>query len=180
MNESVATVLLIDDQPSFLDGIHRALTAVDVRVFEARNFHEARNAMQRVKPAFVVSELRVGSDSLLRFLPELTSQMPLGRLVVATIYPSVATAVRLTRMGVAGYLTKPVSVRALLAIFGASQPAENDLPEEDLRWPTLDRAVWEYLWQVRMAAGSTSEAARRLGLDRRSLRRMLAKYPPAS
>ena len=51
--------------------------------------------------------------------------------------------------------------------------------EGSYTWPTLNRTIWEYLNQVYVSAGSMSEAARRLGLHRRSLRRMLAKYPPA-
>jgi ActR/RegA family two-component response regulator len=46
-------------------------------------------------------------------------------------------------------------------------------------WPSLDRTIWEYINQVVVGAGTLSEAARRLGVDRRSLRRMLAKYPPS-
>jgi two-component system response regulator RegA len=43
---------------------------------------------------------------------------------------------------------------------------------------TLDRAIWEFISQTVESAGTISEASRRLGLDRRSLRRMLSKYAP--
>jgi ActR/RegA family two-component response regulator len=38
--------------------------------------------------------------------------------------------------------------------------------------------IWQYINDVYASAGSMSEAARRLGLDRRSLRRMLNRTPP--
>jgi ActR/RegA family two-component response regulator len=43
---------------------------------------------------------------------------------------------------------------------------------------TLDRAVWEYIARTVETAGTLSGGARRLGIDRRSLKRMLKKYPP--
>jgi ActR/RegA family two-component response regulator len=39
--------------------------------------------------------------------------------------------------------------------------------------------MWEVLNEAVETAGSVSGAARRLGLHARSLRRMLAKYPPS-
>ena len=45
--------------------------------------------------------------------------------------------------------------------------------------PSLARAEWEHMNRVLTdAGGNVSEAARRLGLHRRSLQRKLNKYPP--
>ncbi|HXU61884.1 MAG TPA: two-component system response regulator, partial [Polyangia bacterium] len=100
------------------------------------------------------------------------------RCAVVTAYPSVASAVQFTRMGFAGYLVKPASPEAVLsAVAGTPEPAEA-ADVSDLEWPSLDRTIWEYLNQVHAWAGSLSAAARHLRIDRRSLRRMLAKYPP--
>ena len=45
--------------------------------------------------------------------------------------------------------------------------------------PSLARVEWEYLNRVLIEVeGNVSEAARRLGLHRRSLQRKLAKLPP--
>jgi len=54
-------------------------------------------------------------------------------------------------------------------------PVDGDCPTQ----MTLDRAIWEYINYSVDVAGSIAAAARNLGLDRRSLRRMLAKYAPA-
>ena len=82
------------------------------------------------------------------------------------------------RAGIAVYVAKPVTAEMVLAALGdgadwAQAPA-------DPCWPSLDRTIWEYINQVLVEAGSISEAARRLRIDRRSLRRMLAKHPPAA
>jgi two-component system response regulator RegA len=45
--------------------------------------------------------------------------------------------------------------------------------------PSLARAEWEYIHRVLAdCADNISEAARRLGIHRRSLQRKLQKYPP--
>jgi two-component system response regulator RegA len=46
--------------------------------------------------------------------------------------------------------------------------------------PSLARVEWEHISRVLAdSGGNISEAARRLGLHRRSLQRKLAKYPVA-
>jgi two-component system, response regulator RegA len=132
--------------------------------------------MEMFPSEVVITEFRIGNESLLQFLPELTRRVPLERFIVVTSYPSVASAVRFTRMGVLAYMAKPVSVTAILEMLRAT--GQDNPREDEDGWPTLDRTIWEYLSQVHNLAGSISEAARRLGLDPRSLRRMLAKYPP--
>ena len=49
---------------------------------------------------------------------------------------------------------------------------------ETLHTLTLDQAIWEYIHLTIESAGSLSEAARRLGLWRQSLKRMITKYRP--
>jgi two-component system response regulator RegA len=46
--------------------------------------------------------------------------------------------------------------------------------------PTLDRLEWEHIQRVLSdTGGNISESARLLGIDRRSLQRKLAKFPPS-
>jgi two-component system response regulator RegA len=92
----------------------------------------------------------------------------------------VATAVRAVRLGFDAYLAKPIDPRCIAGLLeGCGRPAAPVEPPDTEAWPSLDRTIWELVNQVVAVSGSLSEAARRLGLDRRSLRRMLAKYPPA-
>jgi ActR/RegA family two-component response regulator len=168
----------IDEGDSFARSLARSLSNMALRVHVARSFDEAGIAIKRSEPHYVVSELRVSGDSVFDFLPRVESAVSLDRFFVATVYPSVATAVRLIRMGVAGYVTKPVSHQAILEMFGRRALFADESEDQTMQWPTLDRTIWEYLCQVREASGSLALAARQLGLDRRSLRRMLAKYPP--
>lgn len=179
--EAIRSVLLIDDSQSFSNDMIRSFSELDnsYTLRRATTFPDAVDAVELCKPQLVISELRVGGRLLFEFLPRLDRLSSLNRVAVATSYPSVATAVRLTRMGVAAYFTKPVSAKAILAELTSGWRGNGGGNLEDLQsWPSLDRTIWEYLNQVYVSAGSMAEAARQLGLDRRSLRRMLAKYPP--
>jgi two-component system response regulator RegA len=177
---SAASVLLIDESELSLRALARGLVDLGSNVWTARTFEAAHFILRTCAPSYVVSELRIEGRWLAEFVADVAAKVPIDRFVVATAYPSVATAVRFTRLGVAAYFAKPVSPQALLdglATQAKPGPGASAAPEPFV-WPTLDRTIWEYLSEVHASAGSISEAARRLGLDRRSLRRMLAKRPP--
>jgi len=133
-------------------------------------------------PSYVVSELRVAGRWLVDYLKEVGAALPFERLGVVTAYSSIATAVQFARLGAAAYLAKPAPPQLLLeelrrdASPGLIMSATSEPPPRT----TLKRTIWEHVSQVFVSAGSVSEAARRLGIDRHSLRRMLAKRPPAS
>jgi two-component system, response regulator RegA len=173
------TILVIDEQDQFIDQIQRLLTEQRYKMRRVRSFAEAMSLLRAMSPMHIISEVQVGGASLVEFArdPDVLAVVPIRRLVVLTAYPSVAAAVRFGRLGVGGYLAKPVSGDVLrMALTGEAQEAPP--ADEPLVWPSLDRTIWEYLNQVHACAGSISEAARRLNVDRHSLRRMLAKLPP--
>jgi two-component system response regulator RegA len=132
-------------------------------------------------PDLIAAEYRLAGkrlDDLLAAVPQ-----PLwSRLVIVTAYASIASAVHAVKLGVGGYLVKPA--RGDQVLRAAGYPAPGDAPDvaalHDGSQPylSLDRAIWEFLTQAVEDAGTLSGAARLLGLHARSLRRMLAKYPP--
>ena len=85
--------------------------------------------------------------------------------------------------------------RALAALRGRAYVIPDDLkaiapavlrhrlllkPEAEIEVPSLARAEWEHINRVLAdCEGNISEAARRLGLHRRSLQRKLQKRPPS-
>jgi two-component system response regulator RegA len=113
---------------------------------------------------------------LVRHLHEMD---PSTKIVVLTGYGSIATALDAMRLGATHYLPKPADVNGILAAFQRDQsPLEQ--PTEEYRAPTLARAEWEHINRVLSdCGGNISEAARRLGLHRRSLQRKLQKHPPS-
>jgi two-component system response regulator RegA len=97
---------------------------------------------------------------------------PDRRVVVISSAPSVAVAVRAIRRGLDGFLARPTSASSILAAI--EDQIEPAVPAS----LTLDEAIWEHISQTLVSSGSVAEAARRLGVERRSLRRMMEKYSP--
>jgi two-component system response regulator RegA len=132
-------------------------------------------------PDLIAAEYRLAGkrlEDLLALVPQ-----PLWpRLVIVTAYASIASAVRAVKLGVGGYLVKPARGDQVLRAAGYAE-SEDDADVAALHdgappYLSLDRAIWEFLTQAVEDAGTVSGAARLLGLHARSLRRMLAKYPP--
>lgn len=98
--------------------------------------------------------------------------------MVLTGYGSVATAIEAVRRGAVHYLTKPADADEILAAF--SRDAQSPAPASTTLQPmSLDRVEWEHINRVLVDCGNNiSEAARVLGIHRRSLQRKLTRYPP--
>lgn len=166
-------VLLIDDESVFRDRLARAL---EHRDYAARCAHDSSTALAvaaEFQPDHILLDLRLGSESGLQLLPALRSMLPHARIVVLTGYGSIATALEAVRSGASDYRTKPTDVDRIEA---ALRGVAEDTP---LQAPSLDRVEWEHLHRVLAdCGGNVSQASRILGIDRRSLQRKLARFPP--
>lgn len=171
-------VLIVDDQEVFGANLCRSFRELGHETWLAKDDASALALASAHRPHLIVSEIKLGTCWMLDHLCSIKHRFQDCRVAVVTAYPSVASAVRAMKLGLDAYLAKPVTAAIVVAALGAlgGGDAGSD-PALATVWPTLDRTVWEYLNQVFSVAGSMSEAARRLGVDRRSLRRMLARYP---
>ncbi|MFZ5442768.1 MAG: response regulator transcription factor [Myxococcota bacterium] len=174
MNEQ-PTLLVVDDDEPFRTRLSRALTDRGFAVTTAGSADEALAAVSE-SPEYAVLDLRMPGRSGLELLAALKERDPNTRVVMLTGYGSIPTAVEATKKGATAYLTKPADaddvVRALLG--------EGQSSQSEVGTPSLARAEWEYIHRVMADCGdNVSEAARRLGIHRRSLQRKLQKYPPA-
>jgi two-component system response regulator RegA len=146
-------------------------------VREAPDATRARVALREDAPAHAVVDLRLPDGSGLEVVREIRATTAAAPIVVLTGYGSIATALEAMRLGATHYLTKPVAVDDILAGF-ARGVAAAALPEDPTQVPSLARVEWEHINRVLAdSGGNVSEAARRLGIHRRSLQRKLAKYP---
>jgi two-component system response regulator RegA len=175
-------IVLIDDSETSRSALGAALVARGHCVWVQSTF-----ALESIRAIagpldLILSEQRVSGEHVFKAYSALRSCAPTGLIAIVTAYPSVAAAVRAVRLGFDAYLAKPANADTVLSALPQEKGEEVFGPADEPdagEWPSLDRTIWEYLNQVYATAGSMSEAARRLRLDRRSLRRMLAKYPPA-
>jgi two-component system response regulator RegA len=169
-------LLIVEDDEALRGRLTRAFESRGLDVRGVGTAAEAAAMAREEPPELVLLDLRVGSDNGLDLIPELTRLDPATRIVVLTGYGSVATAVEAVRRGAVDYLTKPADADEILSAFDRGSGASETSPR--LQPMSLDRVEWEHINRVLMDCdGNISEAARVLGIHRRSLQRKLAKYP---
>lgn len=166
------TLLVVDDDSAFRERLVRAMRD---RGFEARGAADHAAAMAAARhdsPELALVDLRLSADSGLTVVRDLKALDPATVIVVLTGYGSIATAVESIKLGAASYLTKPTDADRIIAAF------DGTLPAETADTPSLARVEWEHLQRVMSdCAGNVSQAARVLGIHRRSLQRKLSKDP---
>jgi two-component system response regulator RegA len=172
------SILLVDDDDRFRDRLARAFAARGYEVRTAPDYEGAVTLARAESPELAVVDLRMPGRSGLDLVRELRAIDAATKIVVLTGYGSIATAVDAIHLGAAHYLAKPADVDDILAAFGrAETPAS--VPPADFPTPTLARTEWEHINRVLSDCdGNVSEAARRLGIHRRSLQRKLQRFPP--
>ena len=173
------SILLVDDDEGFRERLARALRD---RGHEVRTAGSPEEGLQRAgedSPECAVVDLRMPGGSGLEVVSGLKALDPATAVVVLTGYGSIATAMEAVRRGALHYLSKPVDADELLQAFARGGPLPPGEAPEEPSAPSLARAEWEHIHRVLTdAGGNVSEAARRLGLHRKSLQRKLQKYPP--
>jgi two-component system response regulator RegA len=172
--------LIIDGEPAG-KVLFEELRALEIRTVLANTGAAALTLLEAggVEPTLIVLETRLPDGRGLELLPKLRSASPGSKLVIATAYGAIASAVRALKLGAHDYLCKPVSAKTLRQLLANDHEPASPASEDPTPHPTLDRSIWEHINYVLTEVGSISGAARRMGLDRRSLRRMLQKSPPA-
>lgn len=175
-----ARMLLIDDDAAFCAVLARRLQREGIACDIA---HDAASALRLLdamphdaRPRRILLDLRLGADNGLALIQALQDRCADARIVLATGYASIATAVDAMRRGAWHYLPKPFDLDSLLRGFGdVPEAAPADIAEAP---PTLRRQGWEHVQRVLAECeGNVSAAARVLGVDRRTLQRRLAKRP---
>jgi two-component system response regulator RegA len=169
------SVLVVDDDDVFRTRLGKAFQD---RGFDVRTAHSAAEAIrlaQQDSPEFAVVDLRMPGASGLEVVRELHAIDPASVIVMLTGYGSIATAVEAVRAGAVHYLSKPADIeQILLAFAGRTATASGST----LEVPSLARVEWEHIQRVLSDCdGNISQAARLLGLHRRSLQRKLSKDP---
>ena len=178
MAESRPSLLLVDDDAVYRERLATAITARGYEVRTAADAEAAAALAEADSPEFAVLDLRMPGGSGLDLLRRLMAIDPTTRVLMLTGYGSIATAMEAVRLGAVNYLTKPADVDDILAAFTPEEPGAE--VAADLETPSLARVEWEHIQRVlNDCEGNISEAARRLGMHRRSLQRKAARKRPA-
>jgi two-component system response regulator RegA len=170
------SLLLVDDDEAFLKRLGRAMERRGFDVEMAGSVAQALLAIAARPPAYAVVDLRLGDGNGLDVVERLRERRDDARVIVLTGYGAIASAVAAVKIGAIDYLSKPADAaevtQALLARGG-------ELPEPPENPMSADRVRWEHIQRVyEMCDRNVSETARRLGMHRRTLQRILAKRSP--
>ena len=176
------SIMLVDDSIVLRDRLALAFQerGFDVRV--ASNYDEALMVFRRNPCELAVLDLRMPGKPGLTLLQELKKIRPETKVLILSGFGSISTAIDAIRLGATNFIPKPADADDILNAF-AKGSSEVELPEEDedeaTPVPTLAQAEWEHIHRILSdCGGNISEAARRLGIHRRSLQRKLRKRAP--
>ncbi len=175
-----SSILLVDDSIVLRDRLAMAFRERGYRVVVASNADEATAIFTREPTQLAVLDLRMPGKPGLVLLQELHNISPNTKFLILSGFGSIATAIDAIRLGATNFLPKPADVDDILNAF-ARGDAEVEIPEaeESVPVPTLAQAEWEHIHRILAdCGGNISEAARRLGIHRRSLQRKLRKRAP--
>jgi two-component system response regulator RegA len=176
-DRSAPSVLLVEDDERFRERLGRALTARGCDVRAVATVDEALAAARLESPELAVVDLKLPVGSGLDVVRGLHAIDPTTRIVVLTGYGSIATALESVKLGATHYLTKPVDADQVLAAF-EGRDVTQEPPTVEV--PSLARVEWEHIQRIlNDCDGNVSQAARLLGIHRRSLQRKLSKFPTA-
>ncbi len=174
--EGDRSVLLVDDDRSFLQRLARAMEARGFEVATAESVADGLAHVEANAPAFAVVDMRLGDGTGLDVISALKRSRPGARAVVLTGYGNIATAVTAVKLGAVDYLAKPADADDVVAALIASGDHKPQPPENPM---SADRVRWEHIQRVYELCGrNVSETARRLSMHRRTLQRILAKRAP--
>ena len=170
------SLLVVDDDRPFLQRLCRAMEARGFAVTAAESVADGLAAVAKNPPAFAVVDMRLGDGKGLDVISALNAARPDARGVILTGYGNIATAVTAVKLGAVDYLAKPADADEVFAALLAVSGKTADLPENPM---SADRVRWEHIQRIyELCSRNVSETARRLGMHRRTLQRILAKRAP--
>jgi two-component system response regulator RegA len=175
MAEAARRLLVVEDDAAFARTLARSFERRGYAVRAVAELDALAPALAEFAPTHAVVDLKLANGaSGLACVKALSAHDPTMLVVVLTGYASIATAVEAIKLGACHYLAKPANTDDIEAAFDRAEgDAGVELTERQTSIKTLE---WEHIHEVLAASDfNISEAARRLGMHRRTLARKLEK-----
>ena len=173
------SILLVDDTYVLRDRLSVAMQQRGFRVETAGDYDEAVEVFQQRPTDLAVLDLRMPGKNGLELLRKLLQLNPECRIIMLSGFGSIPASIDAVRAGAVNFLSKPADADDILSAFLRGD--EPTVPDNAVAFPapSLARNEWEHIHRVLSdCGGNISEAARRLGIHRRSLQRKLRKRAP--
>lgn len=168
-------LLIVEDDEAFARTLTRSFERRGYRVLLAASLAEVEALLSEHLPGYAVVDLKLkGEASGLACVQKLHAASADMLIVVLTGFASITTAVEAVKLGACHYLAKPSNTDDIEAAFGLR--AGNTEVELTNRSSSIKTLEWERIHEVLAESDfNISEAARRLGMHRRTLSRKLGK-----
>src|SRR6185437_11253346 len=168
-------LMIVEDDEAFARTLSRSFERRGYEVLHAKSVEEMQALLPGCKPGYAVVDLKLnGASSGLTCVQLLHQHNPDMLIVVLTGFASIGTAVEAIKLGACQYLAKPSNTDDIEAAFG--HVAGNTDLELTNRSTSIKTLEWERIHAVLAETDfNISEAARRLGMHRRTLARKLEK-----
>ncbi len=170
------SLIIVEDDAGFARTLKRSFERRGYEVVLAAAIEEVRKILEEKTFGYAVVDLKLGGASGLACVELLHAQDPDTLIVVLTGFASISTAVEAIKLGACHYLAKPSNTDDIEAAF---RKAEGNVDVALESRPTSIKTLeWERIHQTLIETDfNISEAARRLGMHRRTLARKLEKRP---
>lgn len=171
------SLLIVDDDAQLAKSLARAMEKRGFAPSVAMSVTEGVSKASSEPPAYAIVDLRLEDGNGLEVVRHIRKVRKDCRMVVLTGYGAFSTAVAAGKIGAVDYMAKPADADAIKSALvnsgrGTPPPAEREISM------SLSRIRWEHIQRVHELCGrNVSETARRLGLHRRTLQRILEKRP---
>lgn len=175
MDTEERLLLIVEDDEAFARTLARSFERRGYRVLHAASLPAMDVLLREHTPGYAVVDLKLrGEASGLACVQRLHAASEDMLIVVLTGFASIATAVEAVKLGACHYLAKPSNTDDIEAAFGLREGDTGvGLTNRSSSIKTLE---WEHIHQVLAETDfNISEAARRLGMHRRTLTRKLEK-----
>jgi two-component system response regulator RegA len=174
MQPEARCLLIVEDDPAFANALRRSFERRGYQVATCDRADALASMLQTMAPRFAVVDLKLIGPSGLECVRRLHQHDPGMKIVVLTGFASIATAVEAIKLGACHYLAKPSNADDIEAAF------EREAGDSDVsiaqRPTSIKTLEWERIHETLADSEfNISEAARRLGMHRRTLARKLEK-----
>lgn len=168
------TVLVVEDDATYREAVARALGRAGYEAIGVATVAEAERRATDHPPDVAIGDLRLEDGSGIDAVHALVREAPACRIVMLSGHGTIRLAVEAMRAGAVDFLTKPVSSAEIVRALADAEDLVMPVAAEG----TLDAVERDHILRTLEAAGgNVSEAARRLGVHRRTLQRKLNKMP---
>jgi len=162
MTETAKKVLVVDDDPGVLRLLSIRLRSAGYEVSTAESGEAALSNLSGIRPDIVITDLKMdGMDGMALFehIQRKHASLP---VIILTAHGSIPDAVKATKSGVFGFLTKPFEAQVLLqqveSALRVSGGTAEEAPDQDEAWRgdilTRSQQMEEVLHRARMVAPS--------------------------